>query len=160
MPVSSHSTFISLPDEQELSAVSRNTEVDLFTHTEIKPAISTGTASALAMPDVPDVPVVIFEPTVITGTVVLTAIVTFLFFGLTGTVVLTGLTDLTVFSVLAGTVVLVAVVGNADTANTAALNESGATLPAAFATDTLNETHDAINKTKTKNRLTTTPPAD
>jgi len=157
MPVSSHSTFISLPDEQELSAVSRNTEVDLFTHTEIKPAISTGTASALAMPDVP---VVIFEPTITTGTVVLTVIVTFLFFGLTGTVVLTGLPVLTVFSVLAGTVVLVAVVGNADTANTAALNESGATLPAAFATDTLDETHDAINKTKTKNRLTTTPPAD
>jgi len=150
MPVSSHSTFISLPDEQELSAVSRNTEVDLFTHTEIKPAISTGTASALAMPDVP---VVIFEPTITTGTVVLTAIVTFLFFGLTGTVVLTGLPVLTVFSVLAGTVVLVAVVGNADTANTS-------TLTAAFATDTLNETHDAINKTKTKNRLTTTPPAD
>jgi hypothetical protein len=96
-------------------------------------------------------PDVLFEPTVITGTVVLTAIVTFLFFGLTGTVVLTGLPVFTVFSVLAGTVVLVAVVGTADTANTS-------TLTSAFTTDTLNETHDAINKTK--NRLTTTPPAD
>jgi hypothetical protein len=153
MPVSSHSTFISLPDEQELSAVSRNTEVDLFTHTEIKPAISTGNTTATA---VPDAPVEIFEPVVtvaITGTVVLTALVPFLLFVLTGTVVLTGFTGLTVFTVLAGTVVLVAVVGNADTANTS-------TLTAAFATDTLNETHDAINKTKTKNRLTTTPPAD
>ncbi len=169
MPVSSHSTFISLPDEQELSAVSRNTEVDLFTHTEIKPAISTGTTTATFEPDEPLVPVVIFAPTVITGTVVLTTIVTFLLFVLTGTVVLTdltgltGLTGLTVFTVLAGTVVLVVAVGNADTADTAdtaTLNESDATPLAAFTTDTFDETHDTKTKTKTNNRLPTTPPVD
>jgi len=145
IPVSSHSTFTSLRDEQELSAVSRNTEVDLFTHTEIKPGASTGNTTE------PDAPVETFA---ITGTVVLTALVPFLFFGLTGTVVLTGLT---VFTVLAGTVVLVALVGTPDTADTATLNESGATLLVAFATDTLDETHDTITKTKTNNRLTTIP---
>jgi len=154
--VSSHSTFISLPDEQELSAVSRNTEVDLFTHTEIKPAISTGNTTA--EPDELLVPVVIFAPTVITGTVVLTAIVTFLLFVLTGTVVLTGFTGLTVFTVLAGTVVLVALVVAVGIADTATLNESDATPLVAFTTDTLDETHDVKNQSKTNNRLTTTPP--
>ena len=146
--MSSHSTFTSLRDEQELSAVSRNTEVDLFTHTEIKPGTSTGNTTT------PDAPLVLVEPVetfAITGTVVLTALVPFLFFGLTGTVVLTGLT---VFTVLAGTVVLVALVGTPDTAT---LNESGATPLVAFATDTLDETHDTITKTKTNNRLTTIP---
>ena len=149
MPLSSHSTITSLPDEQELSAVSRNTEVDLFTHTEIKPAISTGNTTATFEPAEPDAPVEIFETFAITGTVVLTAVFTFLFFGLTGTVVLTG------FTVLVGTVVLVAVVGI-----TATLKETGATPPTAFATKTFDETHDVKNKTKTNNRLTTTPPGD
>jgi hypothetical protein len=152
IPVSSHSTFISLPDEQELSAVSRNTEVDLFTHTEIKPGASTGNTTATAVPDAPVVPVEMFETFAITGKVVPTALAAFLFFGLTG------LTGFTVFTFLAGTVVLVVAVGNADTANTATLNESDATLLAAFATDTLDETHDVINKTRTNDRLPTTPP--
>jgi len=159
--VSSHSTFISLPDEQELSAVSRNTEVALLTHTEIKPTISTGNTTTLADPDAPVVPVEMFETFAITGTVVLTAIVTFLLFVLTGTVVLTGftgLTGLTVFTVLAGTVVLVALVGTPDTADTATLKESGATLLAALATGILDETHDTKTITKTNNRLPTTPP--
>ena len=146
--MSSHSTFISLPDEQELSAVSRNTEVDLFTHTEIKPGTSTGDTTTE-----PLIPVEIFELFAITGTVVPTALATFLFFGLTG------FTGLTVFTFLAGTVVLVVAVGNTDIADTAALNETDATPPAAFATDTLDETHDITTNTKTKNRLTTTPPA-
>jgi hypothetical protein len=140
--VSSHSTFTSLPDEQELSAVSRNTEVALLTHTEIKPAISTA-------PDEPAAPVEIFETFDITGTLVLTALATFLFFGLTG------FTGLTVLPVLAGTVVLVVAVGIADTAT---LNESDATPLVAFTTETLDETHDVKNQTKTNNRLTTTPP--
>jgi len=136
--------------------VSRNTEVDLFTHTEIKPGASTGNTTATAVPDapvVPDeplVPVEIFETFAITGTVVTTVLAAFLFFGLTG---------LTVFKFLAGTVVLVALVGTADTANTATLNESDATPVVAFATDTLDETHDTITMTKTNNRLPTTPPA-
>ncbi|CAB4767485.1 unannotated protein [freshwater metagenome] len=112
-PLSSHSTFTSLPEEQELSAVSRNTEVDLFTHTEIKPGISTGNTVATFEPDAllapveifePDElpePFVIFAPTAITGTVVPTAVATFLFFGLTG---------FTVFTVLACTVVVVELV--------------------------------------------------
>ena len=152
--MSSHSTFTSLPDEQELSAVSRNTEVDLFTHTEIKPGTSTGkdepvepeATFELAVPDV---------PAAITGTVVLTALVPFLFFGLTGTVVLTGFTGLTV---LVGTVVLVVLVALVGITDTSALNETRATPPVAFATDTLDETHDTINKTS--NRLPTTPPLD
>ena len=63
--------------------MSRNTEVDLFTHTEIKPTTSTGDTTATFEPEAT------FELAVaagITGTVVLTALVTFLFFGLTGTV--------------------------------------------------------------------------
>jgi hypothetical protein len=159
IPLSSHSTFISLPDEQELSAVSRNTEVDLFTQTEIKPGTSTGNTTATAVPDAPDVPdaplvpVEILETFAITGTVVPTALPTFLFFGLTG------FTGFTVFTFLDGTVVLVALVGITDTAGTATLNESDATLPAALATDTLDETHDTITMTKTNNRLPTTTPS-
>ena len=74
------------------------------------------------------------------GTVVLATPVPLLFFG---TVVLT------VVTVLVGTVVLLALVGIADTAT---LNESGATPSAAFATDTLDETHDTINKTNKHRR--------
>ena len=106
-PLSSHSTFTSLSDEQELSAVSRNTEVDLFTHTEIKPGISTGNTTARFEPDALLVPVEIFETFAITGTVVPTALATFLLFVLTGSVVSTGFT---VFTVLAGTVVVVELV--------------------------------------------------
>jgi hypothetical protein len=79
-----------------------------------------------------------------------------LLFVLTGTVVLTVFTGLTG---LVGTVVLVALVGITDTAGTATLNESDATLPAALATDTLDETHDTITMTKTNNRLPTTTPS-
>ena len=151
--MSSHSTFTSLPDEQELSAVSRNTEVDLFTHTEIKPGTSTGNTTTDAVPDEPLVPDAIFETFAITGTVVPTALATFLFFGLTG------FTGLTVFTFLAGTVVLVVAVGNTDIADTAALNESDATPIVAFATDTLDVTNDTITMTKTNNRLPTTTPS-
>jgi len=105
--------------------VSRNTEVDLFTHTEIKPGTSTGKD----VPVEPAAPVEIFETVVTaatTGTVVPTALVPFLFFGLTGTVVLTGFTG------LVGTVELVALLGITDNA---ALNEIDAIPPAAFTTD-------------------------
>jgi len=142
-PVSSHSTFTS-PDAHELFAVSRNTEVDLFTHTEMKPGVSTA-------PDELAAPVEIFETFAISGTVVLTAIATFLFFGLTG---------LTVFTALAGTVVLVALVMAVGITDTATLNELNAAPLVAFATDTLDETQDVKNQSKTNNRLTTTPPAD
>ena len=93
--------------------MSRNTEVDLFTHTEIKPGISTGNTTATfepaepVVPKEPLVPVEIFETFAITGTVALTVIAPFLLFVLTGSVVSTGFT---VFTVLAGTVVVVELV--------------------------------------------------
>ena len=124
----------------EIFAVSRNIEVDLLTHTEIKPTISTGDTTTPDELVEPDAPVEIFET-----------------FAITGTVVLTGLTGLTVFTFLAGTVVLVALLGITDTAATATFNDLGATPLVAFATDTLDETHDVKNKTKSNNRLTTTP---
>ena len=151
--MSSHSTFTSIPDEQELSAVSRNTEVDLFTHTEIKPGTSTGNTTATFEPDALLVPVEIFETFAITGTVVPTALATFLFFGLTG------FTGLTAFTVLAGTVVLVVLVALLGITDTAELNESDATPIVAFATDTPDETHDTITMTETNNRLPTTTPS-
>jgi hypothetical protein len=114
----------------------------------MKPGVSTGNTTTPDAPAVPDAPLVPddlpepFVPAVITGTVVPTALAAFLFFGLTG------------LTVLAGTVVLVALVGITDTAT---LNESGSTPIVAFATDTLDETHDTINKTNS--RLTTTAPS-